>query len=75
MGRGYPGDVLIEELPEDNFPVNLKLIQKYQRTELSIIAKYKNGTYHKSSLRGVSNIDLKIITSEDKIVIPSKPQS
>ena len=26
----------IEELPEGTFPINLKLIQKYQRTEPSI---------------------------------------
>ena len=29
----------IEELPEGNFPINLKLIKKYQRTEPSLIAK------------------------------------
>ena len=28
----------IKELPEGNFPINLKLIQKYQRSEPSIIA-------------------------------------
>ena len=36
-----------EELSEGNFPINLKIIQKYQRREPRIIAKYKNGTYHK----------------------------
>ena len=34
----------IEELPEGIFTINIKLIQKYQRQEPSIIAKYKNGT-------------------------------
>ena len=37
--------------------------------------KYKDGTYHKGYFRGVSNIDLKLITCKDKIVIPSKLQS
>ena len=30
-----------EEVPEGTFPINLKLIQKYQRLETSITAKYK----------------------------------
>ena len=38
-----------EELPEGMFPINLKLIQKYQWAEPSIIAKYKDGTYQKGS--------------------------
>ena len=32
------------------------------------MAKYKDGTYHKGSFLGESNIDLKFITCEDKIV-------
>ena len=64
-----------EELPEGTFLINLKLIQKYQQSESSILAKYKNGTHHKGYFRGGSNIDLKLITCEDKIVIPSKLQS
>ena len=51
------------------------MIQRYQRAEPSIIAKYKNGTYHKGSFHGGSNIDLNLITYEDKIVIPEKIQS
>ena len=43
--------------------------------EPSIIAKYKDGTYHKGSFRGGSNIDLRLIMCKDKIIIPSKPQS
>ena len=31
----------IEKLPEGTFPINLKVIPKYQRKEPSIIAKYK----------------------------------
>ena len=65
----------IEELPEGNFPINLKLIQKYQRSEPSIRSKYKHGAYHKGYFRGVSIIDLKLIMSKDNIVILSKNQS
>ena len=36
----------------------------------SIIAKYKNGTYHKGQFCGCINIDLNLIMREDKIVIP-----
>ena len=31
----------IDKIPECNFPINLKLIQKYQRAEPSITDKYK----------------------------------
>ena len=51
------------------------MIQRYQRAEPSIIAKYKNGTYHKGYFHGGSNINLNLITYEDKIVIPEKIQS
>ena len=60
----------IEELPEGNFPINLKLIQKYQRSEPIIIDEYKYGTYHKGYFCGGSNIDIKLIRCEDKIIIP-----
>ena len=39
----------IEEIPKDNFPINLKFIHKHQREEPIITAKYKDGTYHKGS--------------------------
>ena len=52
-----------------------KLIQKYQQSEPSIIAKYKYGVYHKASFCGGSNIDLKLKTCKDKIVVPSILQS
>ena len=65
----------IEEIPEGDFPINLKLIQKYQRLELSIIAKYKYGMYHKDSFCGGINSDINLITCKDKIVILSKLQS
>ena len=58
-----------KKLPEGTFPTNLKLIQKYQRTEPNITAKYRYGTYQKSSFRGSSNIDLKLITCKDSIFI------
>ena len=40
-----------------------------------IRAKCKDGTCHKGSLRGGSNIDFNLITCKDKIVVPSKLQS
>ena len=59
----------IKELTEGTFPINLKLIQIYQWEEPSIIAKYKNGKYHKGSYSGVINIDINHTTCEDKIFI------
>ena len=64
-----------EELPEGTFPINLKLIQKYQREEPSITDKYKYAMYRKGSFRGGSNIYLKLITCKYKLVIPPKLQS
>ena len=64
-----------EELYEVTFPNNLKPIQKYQRSELSIIDKYINGEYHKGSFCGFSNTNFKPIMCKDNIVIPSKLQS
>ena len=63
-----------KELPEVSFPINLKFIQRYQRAETSIISKYKNGTYHKGSFRGVRNIDINLIMCADNVVIPEKIQ-
>ena len=65
----------IEEIPEDTFPINLKLIKIYQLLEPSIKAKYTYGTYQQGFFRGVSKIDLKLITCKDKIIIPTKLQS
>ena len=65
----------IKEISEGTFPINLKLIKAYQRLEPSITAKYTTGTYQKGSFCGGSNIDLKIITCKNKIIIPSKLQS
>ena len=59
----------IEEIPEGTFPINVKMVAKDQRTEPSIMSKYKYGTYHKGYLRGVININVILITCEDKIVI------
>ena len=61
----------IKEIPEGGFPINLQLIAQYQQTEPSLMAKYKDGTYHKSYFLGGSNVDLTVITCEDKLVIPS----
>ena len=65
----------IEELHEGIFPINLKLIQKQQSEESRITAKYNDGTYHKGSFCGGSNIDINLITCKDGIVILSKLQS
>ena len=61
----------MKKIPEGTFPINLKLIQKHQRSEPSIPDKYKDGTYHNGSFRGGTNIDPKLITCKDKIVILS----
>ena len=64
-----------EEIPEGNFPINLRLIKEYQWTEPSLMDKYKDGTYHKGSFCGGSNIDINLLMCEDKIVITSILQS
>ena len=64
----------IEEIPEGNFRINLKLIAKHRRTEPSLMDKYKDSIYQKGSVCGVSSIYLNLITCDDKIVIPSKLQ-
>ena len=61
----------IEETPEGNFPINLKIIAKYQRTEPSLMAKYEYGKYHKRYFCGGSNIDINLIMGYDRAVIPS----
>ena len=48
----------IKELIEGTFPIILKLIQKYQWSEHSMIAEYKDGTYHKGYFCGGSNTDI-----------------
>ena len=65
----------IKKLPEGNFPINLKLIAKYQLVEPIMRDKYKDSTYHKVYFHGGSNIDLNLITCKGKIVISSKLQS
>ena len=59
-----------KELSEGTFPINLKVIQRYQRVAPSLIDKNKYGTYHKGYFCGGSNNYLNLITCEDKIVIP-----
>ena len=63
-----------EEIPEINFPINFKLIQQHQRLERSIMAKYKNGMYHKDYFHGVGNDNLSLIICKDQIVLSSKLQ-
>ena len=64
-----------EEAPEGIFPINLKLIDQYQRKDPILLDKCKMGTYHKGSFRGGSNIHINLIMCEDKIVILSILQS
>ena len=59
-----------EEIPEGTFPINLKLIKKYQRTEPILMAKYKDGTYHTYYFIWLSNIYISLITCEYNIVNP-----
>ena len=63
----------IEEIIEGDFPINLKMIEKYQRTEPSLMDEYKNGTYHTYSFCGGSNIDLNLIMCEDNIISGNYP--
>ena len=65
----------IEELPEGTFTINLKLIQRHQRMEPSLMDKYKDGTYLAGSFHGGSNNDLSLIACEDNIFILSILQS
>ena len=51
------------------------MIQRHQWEEPSMKSKYKTSTYHKDYSSGGSNIDLNLITCEDKIVIMSKLQT
>ena len=58
-----------KEIPEGTFPINLKLIKKYQRMGPSLINKYKDGKYHTFSFGEGGNIYLILIMCEDNIVI------
>ena len=60
-----------KEILEGTFPINLKLIKEHQWKHPSLIAKYKEVMYHTGSYFGLSNIDINLITSEDKSFIPS----
>ena len=40
----------IEEIPEGDFTIDLKWIQRQQRSETSLMDKYKDGTYFKGFL-------------------------
>ena len=64
-----------KELPEGNLPNNLKLITKYQWRKPILMAKYKDGTYHKGDFYVESNIYLNLIACEDNIAIPNIIQS
>ena len=59
----------IDEIPEGTFPINLKFIQKHQRSEPIITAKYKDDTYHKGYFCEGSNIDLILTNYKVKINI------
>ena len=59
-----------KELFEGFFPINLKTIDQYQHKHPSLLDKYEIVMYQKGSFRGLSNIQLKIITFSYKVVIP-----
>ena len=65
----------IKEVPEGTFPIDLKLIHRYQLAEPSLMDKYEDGTYHKGSFCGDIYEYLSLVTCKDKIVAPSKLQS
>ena len=58
----------IEELPEGNFPINLKLTNQYQLQDPRLMAEYniyiKTGYFF-----GEINININLITYEYNIVI------
>ena len=60
-----------KEILEVNFTNNLEQINQNQLKTPSLRTKYNLGAYHTGSFCGVSNIDLNLITCEDKTVIPS----
>ena len=62
-------------MPGGNFPINLRLVQRYQQMEPSLMSKYEYGAYHKGCFGGGGNNYLSVITCKDKIVIPSKLQT
>ena len=64
-----------EEIVEGTFPINLKFIKQYQRSEPSLMPKYKNGTYHKGAFIGGSNDNLILMKCKDKKSILSIIQS
>ena len=64
-----------KELPKGKFSLKLKTDQTISTENPSLLAKNKMGTYHKGYFYGGSNINLNLITCEDKIVIPSILQS
>ena len=70
--KGY---VLVWTPSEGTYTINLKLIKIYQWLEPITTAKYKTGTYQQGYFPGVCNIDLKLITCKDNIVILSILQS
>ena len=54
-----------EEVLEGIFPINLKLIDQYQRKDPILLAKYKDGTYQKGSFCRGSNIYINLIMCEN----------
>ena len=59
-----------KEVPEVNFPINFKIIEKYQRKIPILLHKYKYSTHQKGSFCGGINIIINLIMCEDNIVIP-----
>ena len=59
----------MEELSEDMFPINLKLIDQYQQKYPILMATYKNSKYKIGSSHGGSDISINLIMYEYNIVI------
>ena len=59
-----------QEIPEEIFSINFKIIDLYQKQDHILKDIYTTGTYQKGYFCGGSNIQLNLITCKDKIVIP-----
>ena len=60
----------IDKLPESIFPINFKIIDRYQWKDPSLMAQLKTGKYKRSYFCAESNNNFNLITCEDKIDIP-----
>ena len=64
-----------KELPKGSFSVNLKNIDQYQQKDYILMDKYEMSVYQKDYFHGWTNININLLSCEDKIVIPPIIQS